>query len=161
LAIHDLNEEGLLPPGDHAASLEEFHESFVTHDRFAGSIDEREHLFAQLCRHRAAVKEVVVIREQWIGGSLTAARPGVPTDCDVLYKLDRSDVDGLTPGAKAILDYLFDETAAHSYFQVHPFLELLPRVLSSSGVITGDLEILFDRTKDGRPCGKVVVASDE
>jgi len=161
LAIPDLTEEGLLPLGDHRASLVEVHEAFVIHSRFANSLDEREHLFAQLCLHRNAVQELVVIREQWIGGSLTASRPAGPTDCDVLYKLDRKEVDALTPGARAILNYLFDETSANSYFQVHPFLELLPKLSSSSALITGDLEILFEQTKDGRPCGKIVVGRDE
>lgn len=160
MPIPELN-EGLLPPGSHIATLEEFHGAFVAHERFTSAVGDREHMFVQLCLHRLAVKEVVTIREHWVGGSLTADRAGAPNDCDVLYKLNRDEVNALGPGAKAILDYLFHEKEAHSFFQVHPFLELVPKPPSLSIVIVGDLENLFSQTKDGRPCGKIVVADNE
>jgi hypothetical protein len=161
MTIPQLNADGLLPPGRHVATLEEFREAFVVHQRFTSTVGEREHMFVQLRLHRLAVQEIVTIKEHWLGGSLTADRVAAPSDCDALYKLDRNEVNTLKPGAKAILDYLFDETAAHSFFQVHPFLELLPVAVSSSQVIVGDLEILFSQTKDGRPCGNIVVADHD
>jgi len=161
LAIPELDEHGLLPAGSHVASLTEFRAAFVTHTRFSTSLDEREHLFSQLRKHRMALSTVVSIREHWIGGSMTADRFAAPHDCDVLYKLNRDDVEALGAGAKALVEYLLDERAAYSFFQLHPFVELLPKATSASGIIAGDLEVLFSQTKDGRPCGKVVVNDDE
>ncbi|MBK1784713.1 DUF6932 family protein [Prauserella cavernicola] len=90
---------GVLPPGKHVVTIDEFHTHFV--DAFGDSTS-RKRLFVRWQRHREALSSVLPIHSQWINGSYVTSKIN-PGDVDVVTLFDGEAFDGLAPGLQQMV----------------------------------------------------------
>ena len=97
-----LQDNGLLPPGLHVVTEQQFRDVFVTPFPAASS---RHRLFLRWERHKAAISSIIPIEKQWIDGSFVTDRAN-PRDIDVVNFISADDIDKLTVGQQALLENL-------------------------------------------------------
>jgi hypothetical protein len=81
----------MLPPGRHAATVDEVHAAFV--EPFAGSTS-RASIFAGWTLHRESLRNLIPGRAQWIDGSFVTGKVD-PGDIDVVTLFDAAEFDVL------------------------------------------------------------------
>lgn len=89
--LPDFTDDGVLPPGVHAADVEQVRERFVT--RFDDSAARRD-IFEWWVQHRQALLELVDVPAQWLCGSFVTDKHA-PNDLDVITILDGPSFDAL------------------------------------------------------------------
>jgi hypothetical protein len=144
--IPEFNDDGLLPPGIHSATMREFHERFAVFDRS----DRR----LQLCRKIESLwreaKGTPIVRKLLIAGSIVTSKPE-PNDFDALIVLDPSIVGtSLRP-----FEYnLVSRSMARRVFggDVVPVLD--------QSVAHGEYLEFFQKTRDRKRMGIVEITDD-
>lgn len=91
---------GLLPPGRHRVTVDQFQQHFV--DAFPQSVT-RKRLFLRWSRHRQALSSVLTIQSQWINGSYVTNKSD-PEDVDVVTLFDAEEFENLAPGLQAMAE---------------------------------------------------------
>lgn len=97
-----LGTDGLLPPGRHRVTAEDFKAHFVT--AFPTS-KVRAPLYQRWLQHRVAMLSFVPILSQWIDGSFVTDKED-PGDIDLVTVMEASAYDALTPVQQLLLDAL-------------------------------------------------------
>lgn len=112
---------GYLPPGRHVASPTEMEAYFVV--PFTTSTS-RPPIFDWWRRHRAALRTLVAVPRQWIGGSFVSAKPQ-PQDIDVCSFLDGPTVDALPEERKDLIRFMVSGKITESFWHVdsYPIVE--------------------------------------
>lgn len=98
MAIPDLLETGLLPPGRHVATVDEVQATFV--EAFSDST-RRQAIFDSWLRHRDSLRYVLSADRQWIDGSFVTSKPE-PADIDVVTFVDADEYNALPPWRQAL-----------------------------------------------------------
>jgi hypothetical protein len=118
-----LQDDGLLPPGLHVVTEQQFRDTFV--NAFPPS-SSRHRLFLKWQRHKAAISSIITIEKQWIDGSFVTDRPN-PRDVDVVNFILADDIDKLALGQQALLENLVSGHDTRDVWGIDSFL--VPAVL--------------------------------
>lgn len=102
MAIPGFEPTGLLPPGIHQASLGDVEDTLVL--PFTTSTRRRP-IFDWWKIHREAVRALVTMRCQWLGGSFTTSKVE-PGDLDLCAFIDGPEFDALPEHTRATIGYL-------------------------------------------------------
>ncbi len=98
MPIPELNQDGFLPEGIHAASLEEVRERFGRFQR----TDRRPALFAKLSTYMAEVRASGLVVAVIVDGSFVTAKDE-PSDIDLILVLRRTTTTGPNSGRSSIM----------------------------------------------------------
>ncbi|KAA9151506.1 hypothetical protein F6B41_18020 [Microbacterium lushaniae] len=94
-----------LPPGQHAATLDEIEERFVDAAPFT---DERRIIFDAFRLWHGIITTVVPSARFWVDGGFVTHKPwAAPSDVDVTVMLRPDDLNNLTPQEQQRLDPMF------------------------------------------------------
>ena len=117
MGIPILNADGLLPPGIHRLTVDEFEAMFVDG---MNDTEHRRRIFKRWRLHRAHLQNLVPISHQWIDGSFVTAKPK-PADIDVVTFFDGSDFDVLPPMEKDMFQGLLDGSSTRARWTVDSY----------------------------------------
>ncbi|MGI8978717.1 MAG: DUF6932 family protein [Pirellulaceae bacterium] len=139
--IPPLTEAGLLPPGNHTATLEEFAQTFCMHTT------RRRELFEKLERLLADLKKVDSARKILIGGSFVSNKPE-PDDIDCVIVFGPDVLDNLL---RPFEYNVFSGRAVRRMYRIDAY-----PVVDGTPEHSKWLEF-FQKTREGVPVGIVEV----
>lgn len=127
--VPDVNEDGLLPPGRHLATLDEIREKFVKDAPFD---TERSVVFSALELHFQIIVSLIPTGSLWVdGGFVTHKSWAAPKDADLAYILRSEHLNGLESEAQERLASL---VTLQGVQVAHPPI-VVPRIQPMGGLI--------------------------
>lgn len=109
---------GFLPAGRHSATPAEMKASLVL--PFVSSV-RRSRIFDNWERHLAALRHLVAVSRQWIGGSFVSAKPE-PGDIDVCSFVDGPTVDALSQQEQDLIRFMAAGKHTQAFWTVDSYV---------------------------------------
>ena len=158
MSIPKFDDNGNLPPGRHAGSVDQVHDALVA--RFPTSTT-RGAIFRYWHDHRLALEEIVEVHTQWLAGSFASDKTD-PADADVITVLDGPGFDELPRHKQLIVRSLIAGHYTEEFWNCDAYPVLAyPEDNAGHGLSQIALERwedYFGHDRDGNECGFVEVA---
>lgn len=124
LPVPAFEPSGNLPPGRHNAAPVDVHAALVA--TFPSSV-RRPGIFAWWERHLAALRWLIAVNRQWIGGSFVSVKPE-PDDIDVCTFMDGPQADALPSEQQDIIRFMTAGKVTQGFWHCdsYPVLEYPP-----------------------------------
>jgi hypothetical protein len=158
MAIEFQDGHSALPPGRHAATVEEVEAALV--EGFPGSTRRRP-LFERWIAVREAIRRVTAVDSDWLDGSYVTKK-SEPDDIDMLTICDAAAIDGLDEPSRALLSGLVAREISRELHLCHSFLLVVyPEGHPAHAVYQASRqywEDLFGHDRAGDPKGFLEIA---